>query len=61
MSTPVLETAAPPAPPIAAPRPAPLASRIVDTFFAPTKVFEQFREGAAPWLGPRVKARAARG
>jgi hypothetical protein len=52
MSTPVLEMAAPPAPPHAAPRPAPLASRIADTFFAPTKVFETFREGPAPWLGP---------
>ena len=54
MSTPVLETAAPLVPPAAAPRPAPLASRIVDTFFAPTRVFEQFREGSAPWLGPIV-------
>lgn len=51
MTLPVAETAASPAasPP---PRPAPLASRIVDTFFSPGKVFEQFREGPAPWLGP---------
>jgi hypothetical protein len=54
MTTPVLETAAHPAPPAAPPRPAPLASRIVDTIFAPTRVFEQFREGRAPWLGPVV-------
>jgi hypothetical protein len=52
MSLPVSETAAAPAtsPPPA--RAAPLASRIVDTFFSPGKVFEQFREGPAPWLGP---------
>ncbi|HYH82462.1 MAG TPA: YIP1 family protein, partial [Longimicrobium sp.] len=25
---------------------------IVDTFFSPTKVFDTFREGPAPWLGP---------
>ncbi len=53
MSTSVPAAAAPPAPPpSSAPRPAPLASRIADTFLAPTKVFEQFREGPAPWLGP---------
>lgn len=52
MSTPVLESAAPAAGPEPPPRPAPLASRIADTLFSPTKVFEQFREGPAPWLGP---------
>lgn len=59
MSTPVLETAAPAAQPAAPPRPAPLASRIVDTFFTPTRVFEQFREGDAPWLGPVLVCIAA--
>lgn len=53
MSTSVLETAAP-STPAESPRPAPLASRIADTFFAPTRVFEQFREGSPPWLGPIV-------
>ncbi len=53
MSSPTVETAAVPAPPAAEPAPpAPLASRIVDVFFSPVKVFEQFREGKAPWLGP---------
>lgn len=53
MSTPVAATAAPPAAPAPAPAPpAPLASRIADTFFSPARVFEQFREGPAPWLGP---------
>ena len=52
MTLPATETAAPQAAPPAAVRPAPLASRIVDTFFEPTKVFAQFREGPAPWLGP---------
>ncbi len=52
MSIPVAEApAAPGTPPAAAP-PAPLASRIVDTFFSPVKVFEQLREGSAPWVGP---------
>jgi hypothetical protein len=52
MSTPVAETAAV-ALPAAPPPPAPLASRIADTFFAPTRVFEQFRDrDDAPWLGP---------
>lgn len=59
MSTRVLEAAAPAAPPEAPPRPAPLASRIVDTFFTPTRVFEQFREGGAPWLGPVLVGVAA--
>jgi len=59
MSTPVLETAAPAAPPEAPPRPAPLASRIADTLFTPTRVFEQFREGPAPWLGPVLVCVAA--
>ena len=40
MSTLVPETAAPPAPPGSPVRPAPLASRIIDTFFTPTRVFE---------------------
>ncbi|HEU4558440.1 MAG TPA: YIP1 family protein [Longimicrobium sp.] len=53
MSTSVLETAAH-SPPAAPPRPAPLASRIADTLFSPGKVFEQFREGAAPWVAPIV-------
>ena len=51
MSTPVTETVAAPAPG-APPPPAPLASRIADTFFTPTRVFEQFRDGSAPWIGP---------
>lgn len=60
MSTPVMETAAPSqASPQPFPPPAPLASRIVDTFFSPTRVFEQFREGAAPWLGPVLVSVAA--
>ncbi|HET7231438.1 MAG TPA: YIP1 family protein [Longimicrobium sp.] len=59
MSTNLLETAAPPAPPAPPARPAPLASRIIDTFFAPTRVFEQFREGPAPWLGPVLVGVAA--
>ncbi|SOD03750.1 Yip1 domain-containing protein [bacterium JGI 053] len=52
MTLPVAETAAPPAASPAPARPAPLASRIADTFFSPGRVFEQFREGPAPWLGP---------
>ena len=52
MTLPVTETAAAPAASPAPARPAPLASRIVDTFFSPGKVFEQFRDGPAPWLGP---------
>jgi len=52
MTLPVSETAAAPAAPPPPTRAAPLASRIVDTFFSPGKVFEQFREGPAPWLGP---------
>jgi len=52
MSTPVLEIAAPPAPNHATARPAPLASRVADTFLAPTRVFEPFRDGPTPWLGP---------
>jgi hypothetical protein len=52
MTLPVSETAAPPAAPSEPVRPAPLASRIVDTFFSPGKVFEQLRDGPAPWLGP---------
>lgn len=52
MTLPVTETAAPPAAPPAPVRPAPLASRIADTFFSPGKVFAQFRDGAAPWMGP---------
>jgi len=52
MTLPVTETAASPAAPPAPARPAPLPSRIVDTFFEPGKVFAQFREGPAPWLGP---------
>jgi len=52
MTLPVSETAAPAAPAPAPAPPAPLASRIVDTFFSPGKVFEQFRDGPAPWLGP---------
>jgi hypothetical protein len=52
MTLPVAETAASQAAPPAPARPAPLASRIVDTFLSPGKVFEQFREGPAPWLGP---------
>src|SRR3954447_11846432 len=53
MTLPVAETSASPgASPAPAARPAPLASRIVDTFFSPGKVFEQFRDGPAPWLGP---------
>ena len=51
MSSSTVESAAVPAAPAPA-RPAPLASRIVDVFFAPTKAFEQLREGKAPWLGP---------
>ena len=53
MSTPVAETAAVAQPAAPPPPPAPLASRIADTFFAPTRVFEQFRDrDDAPWLGP---------
>jgi hypothetical protein len=52
MTLPVAETAAPQAASPAPARPAPLVSRIVDTFLSPGKVFEQFREGPAPWLGP---------
>ncbi|MFL5386298.1 MAG: YIP1 family protein [Longimicrobiaceae bacterium] len=52
MTLPVTETAAPPAAPPAPARPAPLPSRIVDTFFEPAKVFAQLREGPAPWIGP---------
>lgn len=52
MTIPVAEASAPQAAPPAPPRPAPLASRVIDTFFSPGKVFEQFREGPAPWLGP---------
>ena len=37
--------------PAEAPRPAPLPSRIVDVFFSPAQVFEQFRGADAPWLG----------
>ncbi|HVG44241.1 MAG TPA: YIP1 family protein [Longimicrobium sp.] len=54
MTLPVAETAAPTAASPAPARPAPLASRIVDTFLSPGKVFEQFREGPAPWVGPAV-------
>jgi hypothetical protein len=54
MTLPVAETAAPPAASPAPARPAPLASRIVDTFFSPGKVFEQLREGPAPWVGPAL-------
>jgi hypothetical protein len=60
MSTPTAEAAAPDqAPPAASVPPAPLASRLVDIFFAPSKVFEQFREGPAPWLGPTLVCVAA--
>lgn len=52
MSTPVIETAVPAQAVEASPPPAPLASRIVDTFFSPGRVFEQFRGEQAPWLGP---------
>jgi hypothetical protein len=53
MSTPVAETAAVTQPAAPPPPPAPLASRIADTLFAPTRVFEQFRDrDDAPWLGP---------
>jgi hypothetical protein len=54
MTLPVAETAAAPAASPAPARPAPLASRIVDTFFSPGKVFEQLREGPAPWVGPAL-------
>src|SRR6185436_12029786 len=54
MTLPVAETAAFPAASPAPARPAPLASRVADTFFSPGKVFEQFREGPAPWVGPVV-------
>jgi hypothetical protein len=52
MTLPVPETAAVPAMPPPPARAAPLASRIVDTFFSPGKVFEQLRDGPTPWLGP---------
>jgi hypothetical protein len=52
MTLPVTETAAPQAAPPSPARPAPLPSRIVGTFFEPGKVFAQFREGPAPWIGP---------
>jgi hypothetical protein len=54
MTLPVAETAAPEAASPAPAPPAPLASRIVDTFFAPAQVFERFREGPAPWVGPAL-------
>ena len=52
MTLPVAEASAAQATPPAPPRPQPLTSRIADIFFSPVKVFEQFREGPAPWLGP---------
>lgn len=52
MSLPVAEAPAAAGAPPAAPPPAPLATRVVDTFFSPVKVFEQLREGPAPWVGP---------
>jgi hypothetical protein len=52
MTLPVGETVAPAAAPSAPARPAPLASRIVDTFFSPGRVFAQLRDGPAPWVGP---------
>jgi hypothetical protein len=54
MTLPVAETAAPAAASPAPARPAPLAARIVDTFFSPGRVFEQLREGPAPWVGPAL-------
>ncbi|HEV7589920.1 MAG TPA: YIP1 family protein [Longimicrobium sp.] len=54
MTLPVAETAAPTAASPAPARPAPLASRIVDTFFSPGRVFEQLRDGPAPWVGPAL-------
>lgn len=51
MTIPVAEAPAPHAAPPPPPQ-QPLMSRVVDTFFSPGKVFEGFREGKAPWLGP---------
>lgn len=49
MTIPVAEA---PAPHAAPPPQQPLVSRVVDTFLSPGNVFEGFREGKAPWLGP---------
>lgn len=54
MTLPVAETAPPESVPPAPAPPAPLVQRVVDTFFSPGQVFERFREGPAPWVGPAV-------
>jgi hypothetical protein len=58
MSTRFIES---PAPAHAVPPPAPtsLVSRIADTFIAPTRAFEQLRDGPAPWVGAALVAALA--
>jgi hypothetical protein len=51
MSTPVAPAAAPAEVFAPAPAPTSLVSRIADTFIAPTRAFEQLRDGPAPWVG----------